>query len=98
MKIHISQYTKEALDELGGYQIELRGSVEVKGKGMMDTYWLHGHDTMDKLSPMFKVEKTVPITEPEFLQMLDWQYDNDTECWDELTRILSNLSIVYKDI
>jgi len=32
MKIHISNTTKLALDELGGYKIELRGQIDIKVK------------------------------------------------------------------
>ncbi|PSN38764.1 hypothetical protein C0J52_08888, partial [Blattella germanica] len=42
MKIHISQHTKDCLDLLGGYQVQCRGKMEVKGKGEMNTYWLLG--------------------------------------------------------
>lgn len=30
MRIHISNNTKVALDELGGYEMEYRGSTEIK--------------------------------------------------------------------
>lgn len=40
MKIHISLEMKKALDAIGGYRTEHRGLVDVKGKGLMDTYWL----------------------------------------------------------
>ena len=40
MKIQITYETKMLLDNLGGYNCEVRGQVEVKGKGLMDTYWL----------------------------------------------------------
>ena len=40
MKIHMTYETKMLLDNVGGYKSELRGQVEVKGKGLMDTYWL----------------------------------------------------------
>lgn len=39
-KIHISGDTKVVLDEIGRYETEFRGYVEVKGKGKMSTYWL----------------------------------------------------------
>ncbi|KAM5258365.1 atrial natriuretic peptide receptor 2 isoform 5-T5 [Hipposideros larvatus] len=42
LKIHVSSTTKDALDELGCFQLELRGDVEMKGKGKMRTYWLLG--------------------------------------------------------
>ncbi|XP_026286627.1 uncharacterized protein LOC113212229 [Frankliniella occidentalis] len=40
LRIHISGEMKQALDVVGGFRTEHRGLVEVKGKGMMDTYWL----------------------------------------------------------
>ena len=44
MKIHISMETKLLLDTLGRFHTEHRGMVEVKGKGMLDTYWLMGKE------------------------------------------------------
>ncbi|XP_077202778.1 atrial natriuretic peptide receptor 2 isoform X2 [Paroedura picta] len=40
LKIHVSSSTKEILDEFGCFELELRGDVEMKGKGKMRTYWL----------------------------------------------------------
>ena len=40
MKIQMTYETKMLLDNLGGYISEMRGQVEVKGKGYLDTYWL----------------------------------------------------------
>ncbi|KAL8198275.1 UNVERIFIED_CONTAM: hypothetical protein K2H54_003324 [Gekko kuhli] len=42
-KIHISAATYLALLEDDAYEIELRGEIEVKGKGKMNTYWLLGN-------------------------------------------------------
>lgn len=42
LRIHISKQCKEALDKIGGYKIEERGFVEMKGKGTVKTYWLTG--------------------------------------------------------
>ncbi|XP_026577003.1 retinal guanylyl cyclase 1-like [Pseudonaja textilis] len=42
-KIHISSVTYQALLEDDAYEIELRGEIEVKGKGKMKTYWLLGN-------------------------------------------------------
>ena len=41
-KIHISNTTKNLLDEIGGFDYRQRDPIEVKGKGMMQTYWLIG--------------------------------------------------------
>ncbi|XP_050688216.1 uncharacterized protein LOC126981318 [Eriocheir sinensis] len=40
MKVHLSQATKEILDQVGGYTCEFRGYQEVKGKGSLPTFWL----------------------------------------------------------
>ena len=40
MRIQMSYETKMLLDNAGGYNSEMRGQVEVKGKGHMDTFWL----------------------------------------------------------
>ncbi|ESO84763.1 hypothetical protein LOTGIDRAFT_221869, partial [Lottia gigantea] len=40
LKIHASPQSKQLLDELGGYELESRGAIEVKGKGEVHTYWL----------------------------------------------------------
>ncbi|XP_070178422.1 atrial natriuretic peptide receptor 2-like [Littorina saxatilis] len=42
LKIHVSPKTKEVLDSFGTFQLELRGEVEMKGKGLVTTYWLTG--------------------------------------------------------
>ncbi|XP_035222950.1 soluble guanylate cyclase 88E-like [Stegodyphus dumicola] len=41
LKIHISEKTREKLD-LDEWDISDRGTITVKGKGEMKTYWLHG--------------------------------------------------------
>ncbi|XP_048508691.1 uncharacterized protein LOC105686199 isoform X2 [Athalia rosae] len=73
MKIQISQNTKDALDTLGGYIMELRGSMEVKGKGVMNTYWLTGIE--GELPPPVDEGEVLftfcSFIEPEFLQMSD---------------------------
>ncbi|XP_044847772.1 atrial natriuretic peptide receptor 1 [Mauremys mutica] len=42
LKIHLSSATKSVLEEVGCFELELRGDVEMKGKGKMQTYWLLG--------------------------------------------------------
>ncbi|XP_041362491.1 guanylate cyclase 32E-like [Gigantopelta aegis] len=44
LKIHVSPRTKGILDELGGYELEYRGLIPMKGKGEMHTWWLLGED------------------------------------------------------
>ena len=47
LKIHTSETCKSLLDTIGGYQLEERGEVEVKGKGAMMTFWLTGEDSVN---------------------------------------------------
>jgi atrial natriuretic peptide receptor A len=42
LKIHVSETTKNILDKFGTFKLELRGEVELKGKGFVTTYWLLG--------------------------------------------------------
>ncbi|OXA44046.1 Atrial natriuretic peptide receptor 2 [Folsomia candida] len=42
LMIHVSPKTKEALDYFETFILELRGEVEMKGKGKVTTYWLVG--------------------------------------------------------
>ncbi|KAL5277429.1 hypothetical protein ACFFRR_002584 [Megaselia abdita] len=39
-KIHITDEMNDALMRLGGFKTEHRGLIDVKGKGLMSTYWL----------------------------------------------------------
>ncbi|XP_048097157.1 soluble guanylate cyclase gcy-37 [Alosa alosa] len=42
-KVHASSATYLALMKDNAYELQLRGEIEVKGKGKMNTYWLVGH-------------------------------------------------------
>ncbi|XP_052256190.1 speract receptor-like isoform X4 [Dreissena polymorpha] len=43
-KIHISNFTYEELVKTNQYIMELRGTIPIKGKGDMTTWWLKGYD------------------------------------------------------
>ncbi|XP_064611179.1 speract receptor-like isoform X2 [Liolophura sinensis] len=45
MKIQISTSTKEYLDKCGGFSVSERGLISIKGKGIMQTFWLLGKHT-----------------------------------------------------
>ncbi|KAK2845142.1 hypothetical protein Q5P01_011801 [Channa striata] len=45
LKIHVSATTRDVLLEFNCFQLELRGEIEVKGKGKMTTYWLLGESS-----------------------------------------------------
>ena len=40
LRIHISPTTKYILEATGGFEIVERGEIQVKGKGLMKTFWL----------------------------------------------------------
>ncbi|XP_044065894.1 uncharacterized protein LOC122882496 [Siniperca chuatsi] len=42
-RIHTSSETYLALIKDNAYELQLRGEIEIKGKGKMNTYWLIGH-------------------------------------------------------
>ncbi|XP_067659354.1 uncharacterized protein [Haliotis asinina] len=46
LHIQITESTQKALLVQGGFEISLRGSLEIKGKGMMTTYWLKSRTSM----------------------------------------------------
>ncbi|XP_036439440.1 atrial natriuretic peptide receptor 1 isoform X2 [Colossoma macropomum] len=48
LKIHVSSATRDVLQEFNCFQLELRGDVEMKGKGKMRTYWLLGENKMSE--------------------------------------------------
>ncbi|XP_077991655.1 speract receptor-like [Glandiceps talaboti] len=57
LKIHVSPECRDVLEQIGGYELEERGLVAMKGKGEILTYWLAGQD------PSYKNEVIVPPEE-----------------------------------
>ncbi|KAJ0172113.1 hypothetical protein K1T71_012086 [Dendrolimus kikuchii] len=53
LKIHVSPVTKALLDTFGTFQLECRGEVAMKGKGILVTYWLLG-EIVDPNAPKEK--------------------------------------------
>ncbi|CAD5206389.1 unnamed protein product [Bursaphelenchus okinawaensis] len=43
LRIHVSSDTKDILSQDPDFRLELRGEVEMKGKGKQTTYWLKGY-------------------------------------------------------
>lgn len=47
LRIHVSPDTKTVLERFGTFHLEPRGGIEIKGKGVMHTYWLLGEHSKD---------------------------------------------------
>ncbi|KAJ7420575.1 hypothetical protein BTVI_20839 [Pitangus sulphuratus] len=86
-KIHISSATYEALLADDAYEIELRGEIEVKGKGKMKTYWLLGNKNYsvqnDSLvchwNPAISKKKKMESSQGSVQQSLSKLLDEDLE-------------------
>ncbi|XP_020709582.2 receptor-type guanylate cyclase Gyc76C-like isoform X2 [Athalia rosae] len=77
LRIHISAQCKEALDKVGGYIVEDRGLVHMKGKGEVKTYWLTGATEkaiqkrevdLGELPPLFCRPRRSPKLNPDSRQ------------------------------
>ncbi|XP_065940267.1 atrial natriuretic peptide receptor 2 isoform X1 [Magallana gigas] len=56
LKIHLSSMTRDQLETFGCYHILYRGETNVKGKGIMKTYFLNGRDGFTKELPSISEE------------------------------------------
>lgn len=70
LRIHLSSSTRNILDKYGTFKVELRGNVELKGKGCLTTYWLIGCTEPDNRPPtppstdVMTVDVTYPLLFP----------------------------------
>ena len=64
LRVHVSPECKVILDELGGYHLQERGPVQMKGKGTVVTYFLSGKDGYTKELP--DLSKAASIEEHNF--------------------------------
>lgn len=51
MRIQCSDSTAHLLKKVGTFQLECRGTLDIKGKGTMTTWWLLG-ETRNNASPL----------------------------------------------
>ncbi|XP_048192250.1 guanylate cyclase 2G-like [Perognathus longimembris pacificus] len=58
LRIHVSESTAGALLNTGGYDLQERGSIQVKGKGEQTTFWLKGKEGFTNPLPEFTEEET----------------------------------------
>ncbi|CAH1779302.1 unnamed protein product [Owenia fusiformis] len=76
MKIQLSEFTRDLLVQIGGYHIEPRDQVEIKGKGRMQTYWLEGREDVvknERLRASFTPDTNGVIPQTIFRQNSDNQ-------------------------
>ncbi|GAB6027782.1 hypothetical protein CHUAL_002017 [Chamberlinius hualienensis] len=52
LRVHLSSTTKEVLETFQTFKMELRGEMEIKGKGKMITYWLCGEESVALVNPL----------------------------------------------
>ncbi|XP_033617323.1 guanylate cyclase 2G [Fukomys damarensis] len=57
LRIHVSQSTAGALLAMGGYHLQKRGTIPVKGKGEQTTFWLKGKEGFPVPLPEFAEEE-----------------------------------------
>ncbi|XP_063163876.1 guanylate cyclase 2G-like [Candoia aspera] len=53
LQIHVSNISANALQRIGGYNLQERGTVRIKGKGQQRTFWLKGKAGFDMPLPDF---------------------------------------------
>ncbi|KAJ7325205.1 hypothetical protein JRQ81_018225 [Phrynocephalus forsythii] len=53
LHIHISGITANALQKIGGYDLQERGTIKIKGKGQQKTFWLKGKAGFSTPLPAF---------------------------------------------
>lgn len=62
----MSDAAKQILDKFGTFRLELRGDVELKGKGIVTTYWLVNCTEQDARPPTplktYHTEAEAPFT------------------------------------
>lgn len=59
LMIHVSLAAKQIFEKFGTFKLELRGEVELKGKGFVTTYWLLGSSDPDQRPPSPPMMSTI---------------------------------------
>jgi atrial natriuretic peptide receptor B len=105
MSIQCSDTTYKLLDKLGGFTLESRGEISIKGKGTMNTWWLKGYTEPDIviLPPPREDTPTSPTTKepirdaPKKFSSLGEKYTDTRTSTSSLPRGLSSTTLdVYK--
>ncbi|OWR43587.1 receptor guanylyl cyclase GC-II [Danaus plexippus plexippus] len=70
-RIQISSATAEKLAAAGGYRLRSRGLTQIKGKGVMHTFWLLGKEGF---------EKTLPTPPPLKSEEVLFEAESENDC------------------
>ncbi|CAG9804018.1 unnamed protein product [Chironomus riparius] len=95
MKIHISQTTRNYLTD--NYKVSERGEIEVKGKGIMKTYWLDYRENRRSLAQSNKSPvKAIEYNYDRRMSMPQYMLYNKTESNIDERRVYS--PITFEDV
>ncbi|XP_031627256.1 uncharacterized protein LOC116343374 [Contarinia nasturtii] len=75
LKIHITAEMNNELMSIGGFKTEHRGLIDVKGKGLMNTYWLTSQGPIKKREEI----SWFSDIEPVFLKTLQFRHEVKTK-------------------
>ena len=70
LKIHTSETCKDLLDQIGGFHVEQRGNIDVKGKGTMVTYWLTGEEPGNRARWAPAPPQSLSVSRQSFLRSI----------------------------
>ncbi|XP_072314801.1 atrial natriuretic peptide receptor 1-like [Eucyclogobius newberryi] len=91
LKIQCSSSTFFLLEEIGGYVLECRGTMQVKGKGDMVTYWLEGTKSdLAKREANTEAKTTKLVTMDSGVVTTDTETETETETYRSLPGMLNH--------
>ncbi|KAE8632671.1 hypothetical protein XENTR_v10001623 [Xenopus tropicalis] len=70
LKIQCSSSTHDLLKQIGGYILVCRGTLQVKGKGDMTTYWLEGKKNTPRKNVIPNISAVLQENEREALNLI----------------------------
>ncbi|XP_076096388.1 atrial natriuretic peptide receptor 1-like [Mytilus galloprovincialis] len=82
MKIHISEATKMLLGNFSEFDVKCRGILQIKGKGLMTTYWIKGNNTdiLTFENTDIKTSENTNINTSENTDIKTSESKSDTSC------------------
>nr|QNG40927.1 ANPR-like 4 [Placozoa sp. H4] len=72
LRIHVSQACRNVLEEIGGFKLKERGTIFIKGKGNVVTYWLKGYIGSNKELPKVEIDDA----DDNYYDQDEWIADN----------------------